>query len=600
MRRIARASLLPALCALLLLAPLARGQQPPPPAAPPPAPPPADSEIEEKVTVRLAEVQILVTGRDGNPITDLKPGEVEVREDGESCKVAYLEPFSTAGSLSKAIPQPTPVAAPGEKAAAPEVPVAIPNPAPQRWVVILFDVLNSRTMDRKHWVAASRNWVATEMRPEDRVALMVLESQGAVRELVPFTGDRELLSHALAEDTLLDGYPHQDYTNDMRRIVEDLTETCGESRDPQACMSGATDPIVFEWRGRGEQTLRGLTRLSGSLGAIPGRKAVLFLGPGIVADPRLVAANAAVAVFGMDRLNVNSALLARDADLNQLLLEMTRIAATADVSFFTIDSRPSSLRDQSTSVEQSDGMAERRLFDPFQQIFDTTRGSLDTISIRTGGRSLHGTALDKNLPILARSVEGTYSLGFYRDPTSSRRPNVKVKVARRGAVVTFPDRYDSRRDEPTTIPVEIAIGKTEGLAGGILVPVVIQARASALTFQEEEGQDMARLSVYAEAITRDGKREASAYQQVEVRLDISRRADRARMAFSHEVPLVLPPGGYRIRVRLSEVSFKHVSDRSIDITLNSDGTVTPGIQKSVPIQGSERPEPPPAAAERPF
>ncbi len=604
MRRTVR--LLPPLaaCALLLAALVAHGQQsrPPaaPPATPPATPPPADSELEEKVTVRLAEVQILVTDRDGNPLTDLKPGEVEVREDGEARKIAYLEPFSTTGSLSKAIPQPTPVAAPGEKAAVPETPVAIPNPAPQRWVVVLFDVLNSRSMDRKHWVAAARHWVAADMRPEDRVSLAVLESQGTVRELVPFTGDREVLAHALAEDTLLDGYPHQDYTNDMRRIVEDVRETCDQSKYPDSCVNGATEPFVFEWRGRGQQTLRGLTQLSGSLGAIPGRKAVLFLGPGIVPQPRMTANNAAVAVFGTDRVSPASTLTERDSDLNQLMLEMTRLAATADVSFFTLDSRPSSLRDQSTDVEQSDGLAERKLFDPFQQIFDTTRGSLDTIAIRTGGRSLHGPLVDKNLPVLARSVEGIYSLGFYRDPASSRKPSIKVKVARRGAVVSFPDRYDSRREEPTTIPVEVAIGKTEGLAGGILVPVVIQARASSLSFQEEEGQDVARVALYAEAITPQGKREASAYQQVEVRLDVSRRNDRARLAFSHEVPLVLPPGPYRIRVRLSEFGFKHLSDRSVDITLNGDGTVAPGIQNSVQIQGSGRLDAPPSTAERPF
>jgi len=586
MRRYPFASHLALPLALLLLAPPARGQQPPQPPAPPP---PAEADLEERVTVRLAEVQILVTDRDGNAITDLKPGEVEVREDGESRRIAYLEPFSTTGSLAKAVPQPTPVAAPGEAPTAPPVPVAIPNPAPQRWIVLLFDVLNSRTMDRKHWVTAARNWLSKDMRPEDRVAVMVLESQGAVRELVPFTGDRELLSHALAVDSMLDGYPHQDYTNDMRRIVEDLTETCGNSRSPESCMSGATEPYVFEWRGRGDQTLRGLTLLAGSLGAIPGRKAVLFLSPGIVTQPRQTAGNAALAVFGTSRLNASTTLADRDSDLNQRMLEMTRIAGAADVSFFTLDSRPSSLRDQSTSAEQSDAMNERRLFDPFQQIFDTTRGSLDTIAIQTGGRSMHGPALDRNLPVIARSIEGIYSLGFYRDPASSRRPNVKVKVRRKGTVVSFPDRYDSRRGEPLTIPVEVAIGRTEGLAGGILVPVVLQTRASALTFREEEGQDVARVSVFAEAITPEGKREASAYQQVEVRLDVSRRSDRPRIAFSHEVPLVLPPGPYRIRVRLSESGFQHVSDRAVDITLNSDGTVTPGIQKSVQIQGSGRP-----------
>lgn len=600
MRRLAAVLVVPALCALLLLAPVARGQDPPSPKASPPAAPPADSELEEKVTVRLAEVQILVTDRDGNPLTDLKPGEVEVREDGKTRRIAYLEPFATTGSLSKAVPQPTPVAAPGETPVAPEVPVAIPNPAPQRWIVLLFDVLNSRTMDRKHWVVAARNWLAADMKPDDRVAVMVLESQGAVRELVPFTGDREILAHALASDAMLDGHPHQDYTNDMRRIVEDLSETCANAASPESCMSGATEPYVFEWRTRGEQTLRGLTLLAGSLGAIPGRKAVLFLGPGIVPQPRQTAANAAIAVFGTDRLSVSSALLERDADLSQLMLEMTRVAGAADVSFFTLDSRPSALRDQSTSAEQRDGLQERRLFDPFQQIFDTTRGSLDTLAIQTGGRALHGPSLDKNLPVLARSIEGIYSLGFYRDPAASRRPSVKVKVARRGAVVSYPDRYDSRRGEPLTIPVEIAIGRTEGLAGGILVPVVLQARASALTFREEEGQDVARVALYAEAITPEGRREAAAYQQVEVRLDVSRRGDRPRLAFSHEVPLVLPPGAFRIRVRLSESGFQHVSDRAVDITLNSDGTVIPGIQETVQIQGTGHPGTPSAPAERPF
>ncbi len=599
MRRNSRAPLLAALGLLVLaIAPLARGQQAAPPAAAAaaPAPPPADSELEEKVTVRLSEVQILVTDRDGNPVTDLKPGDVEVREDGKALKIAYLEPFSTAGSLGKAAALPTPVAAPGEKATAPEFPVAIPNPAPQRWIVLLFDVLNSRTTDRKHWVAAARHWAATDMRPEDRVAIMVLESGGVIREIVPFTGDRELLAHALLEDSMLDGFPHRDYTNDMRQVVDDLSETCGKATSPGTCASGLAEPYVFEWNGRGGQTLKGLRQLSGSLGAIPGRKVVLFLGPGVVLDPRMTLANAAVSVFGTDRLSVNWALGKRDADLNQQMLDMTRIAAAADVSFFTFDTRPAGLRDGSSTAEQRDALNERKLFDPFQQVFDGTRSSLDTISIRTGGRSLHGTDIGKNLPILARAIEGIYALGFYRDPLAGRVPSVKVKVLRRGTTVSYPDRFDNRRAEPTTIPLEVAVAQTQGLAGGILVPIVVQARASSLDFQDEEGQDVARISVYAEAITPAGKRENSAYQQVEIRMDPSRRGDRPRMMFSHEIPLVLQPGPYRLRVRLSETSFLHASERAIDITLNSDGTLTPGIQNSVQIQGTGQSTPPEATA----
>lgn len=562
--------------------------------------PAVPADLEEKVTVRLAEVQLLVTDRDGNPITDLKPSEVEVREEGKTRKIAYLEPFSTQGSLAKSLPQPTPVAAPGEKpSAAPEIPLAIPSPPPQRWIVVLFDVLNSRTTDRKHWVAAARKWVESEMRAEDRVALMILQSEGTIRELVPFTGDRELLASALASDALLDGYPHQDFTLDMRRIVDDLTATCGNAYSPENCSVGLTEPYVFEWQGRGRQTLEGLQRLSGSLGAIPGRKVVLFMGPGLVTDPRLTAANAAVSVFGTDRLGMSWALGQRDGGLVQQLLEMTRVAGQADVSFFTFDTRPSALRDAAYTAEQADGLHERRLFDPFQQIFDTTRGALDTVAIRTGGRSMHGTAIDEHLATAARAIEGIYSLGFYRDPAAGRSPSIKVKVQRRGAQVSFPDRYDSARSEPVTIPVEIAIGNTQGLAGGILVPVVVQARAAQLTFKEEEGQDVARLSIYAEAITPAGKREASTYQQVEVRVDPSRRAERARMTFAHDLTMVLPPGPYRIRVRLSEVSFEHASDRAIDITLAPDGRVTPGIQTSVQIQETGQSDPSESTARPP-
>lgn len=581
-----RAGIASALLPAALAGALVFAQQPPAGA------PPAPTDLEEKVTVRLAEVQILVTDRDGNPITDLEPSEVEVREEGKTRKIAYLEPFSTQGSLAKGLPQPTPVAAPGEKAPpAPEVPVAIPVPAPQRWIVVLFDVLNSRTTDRKYWVAAARKWVQSELREDDRVALMVLQSEGTVRELVPFTGDRELLASALANDAMLEGYPHQDFTLDMRRIVDDLTATCGNAYSPENCSTGLTEPYVYEWKGRGEQTLAGLQRLAGSLGAIPGRKVVLFMGPGIVTDPRLTAANAAISVFGTDRLGLSWALGQRDGGLVQALLEMTSVAAEADVSFFTFDTRPSALRDAAFTAEQADGLHERRLIDPFAQIFDTTRGALDTVAIRTGGRSMHGTSIDEHLATAARAIEGIYSLGFYRDPSAGRMPSVKVKVQRRGTQVTFPDRYDSSRGAPMTIPVEIAVGKTQGLAGGILVPVVVQARASQLSFKEEDGQDVARVSVYAEAITPAGKREASTYQQVEVRVDPSRRADRARMTFAHDVTMVLPPGPYRIRVRLSEVSFEHASDRAIDITLAPDGTVTPGIQNSVQIQETGRPKP---------
>ena len=41
------------------------------------------------------EIQVLVTDRAGNPITDLSLDEIRVTEGGDDRKVAFVEPFAT-------------------------------------------------------------------------------------------------------------------------------------------------------------------------------------------------------------------------------------------------------------------------------------------------------------------------------------------------------------------------------------------------------------------------------------------------------------------------------------------------------------------------
>ena len=52
---------------------------------------PVNVKLTEKVEVHLAEVQILLTDKRGNPITDLKRNEIHVFENGEEKKIAFLE-----------------------------------------------------------------------------------------------------------------------------------------------------------------------------------------------------------------------------------------------------------------------------------------------------------------------------------------------------------------------------------------------------------------------------------------------------------------------------------------------------------------------------
>src|SRR5712691_13476811 len=74
------------LLSLLLLSSLLlpiRGQQPQPAPLPAPqrTPPPADEQDVVRITTNLVQVDAVVT-KDGKPVTDLKPEDFEIFEDG--------------------------------------------------------------------------------------------------------------------------------------------------------------------------------------------------------------------------------------------------------------------------------------------------------------------------------------------------------------------------------------------------------------------------------------------------------------------------------------------------------------------------------------
>ncbi|NJN64447.1 MAG: hypothetical protein HC882_05920 [Acidobacteria bacterium] len=51
----------------------------------------ADPALEERVSVRLAEITILATLRDKSPVRDLAKEEIRVQSGGQDFQIAYLE-----------------------------------------------------------------------------------------------------------------------------------------------------------------------------------------------------------------------------------------------------------------------------------------------------------------------------------------------------------------------------------------------------------------------------------------------------------------------------------------------------------------------------
>src|SRR5688572_24703613 len=95
----------------------ASGQTP----TPRPTPPPADEADVVKITTALVQVDVTVTDKKGNIVTDLKPEEIEIYENGEKQPITRFSFVSSSSATAErrsqtkaekpgaVLPPPTPV-----------------------------------------------------------------------------------------------------------------------------------------------------------------------------------------------------------------------------------------------------------------------------------------------------------------------------------------------------------------------------------------------------------------------------------------------------------------------------------------------------------
>lgn len=599
--RLARRSRPATLVLALLVSGLALSFETAPAAAQSPAGKPDEpasrDDFKEEVTVRVAELQILVTDREGRPIRDLRPDEIQVTEAGEKRKIAHLEPFATRDLSVRLLPRPMPLIGPTvQSGAAPEPAPAFPPPPPRRQIAILFDGANSRPQDRPRWLAAAKQWIETEMREGDLVMIAVID-RGGVRTVQPFSTSRGLLLQVLSSTSFFPPAEQVDLHSEMSTLLNHI-RSCQTSPTYLSCASNAASPTVFEWQARAERIIGALRAFVATLAALPGRKVVLYASNGIVMDAGTLASDAILATFGTERVSLTDARMLFHARAQGEMLDMTRVAAASDVTFFTFDTRSSAKREGSTDVEQAESLNERRFTDPYASAFDQSRAAVDIIATRTGGRGLHGPAIEKHLPAAANAIEGLYTVGYYRDPTLQGAPKVRIKVARKGADVTFPDRYDPLRGLPLSVGLEMGIGRPQTTGSGVALPVTVQLPMADISYDRApENTWVATLAIYVEAVAPDGTRGGDVYEVVESALPDQVYANRTGRMFQHVAQLPLSPGSYRIRVRVSDGQFKRASERAVDITLGSDFSVRPGIQNPVRERNPVREGPPDSAAD---
>ena len=180
------------LCSLLV--PVG-GQQPPQPTSQQSAPKQQDPTFDDqqdvvRITTNLVQVDAVVT-KDGKQVTDLKPEDFEIFEDGKPQTIthfSYVSNVPAAASSKPAAPSP-------RDKSAPVVPAAVHTNDTRRTVAFLVDDLGMSFESMAHARHQLRKYVDEQLQPNDLVA--IIRTGGDVGSLQQFTNDKRVLHNAL-------------------------------------------------------------------------------------------------------------------------------------------------------------------------------------------------------------------------------------------------------------------------------------------------------------------------------------------------------------------------------------------------------------------
>jgi VWFA-related protein len=168
--------------------------------SPKPQPTPAPTEPQQpsrlgdddvvKITTNLVQVDAIVTDKKGKLITDLRPDEVQIFEDGHQQKVTNFSLVTVEGST----PQPAP-SAQLDKSAPPLPPVKLQPEDVRRTIALVVDDLGLSFESTYYTRRALKKFVDEQMRPGDLVA--IIRTSGGMGALQQFTSDKRQLYAAI-------------------------------------------------------------------------------------------------------------------------------------------------------------------------------------------------------------------------------------------------------------------------------------------------------------------------------------------------------------------------------------------------------------------
>jgi VWFA-related protein len=417
LKRYLLAFILIALVVTLAVAQQSQTATPIPAPSPQPTPPTTERRQPEsddvvRITTNLVQVDAVVTDKDGKVVTDLKPEEIRILEDGRAQKITNFSYYVTETPVA---PGRSEKPAAVDKTAPPVPPTRLKPEEIRRTIAIVVDDLGL-SFESTHFVQrALRKFVDEQMQTGDLVA--IIRTGGGMGALQQFTSDKRQLYAAIERVK-------------WNSIGRSGVSAFAPIEPPTPGAKGADVDAKNEELNQFREDLFAV----GTLGAVsyvvrglkdlPGRKSILLISDGF-------------RIYNQDDAS-------RDYLALQRLRQLIDAAGRASVVIYTMNATGLQTLGLTAADDPGSGDVEQKLSERRNAAFET-QGGLDYLAQQTGGIAIKNTNdLSNGIRRVLADQKGYYLIGYRPDSSTFDAKTGRRTFHRLTLKVTRPGKFTVR------------------------------------------------------------------------------------------------------------------------------------------------------------
>lgn len=465
--------------------------------------------LAESIEVRVTNIDVVVTDRDGKPVTGLTKDDFTLVEAGKPQAITNF--YEIRESLEKGQVK---------DATASDVPPEVGR----RRIVVFVDNQSIHPISRNQAFDALERSLDTLMRPGDECAIVFWN--GREEMISPFTADRaELTKRFRSAAQRSSGGTSIEATR--TRIIERAGQMLADAKASRGrgnaiSIQQAYTLSVEQARNFAEQLmaqeqelLYGLRRTLATMAGVDGKKALIFLGAELPDNPGLDVFQQLDGMFMLDLPNLHPAVMREQTrNMSAEVRALGRQANANGVTMYLVD----------TADRVRGGDPTHHALDLQAQFANETNTPLSMANVAaiTGGVAVPGgRSFEKALTTIARDLSSYYSLGYRSDNEAEGDRRVVVKVKNPAYRVRSRTSYVARKGDEemndrvianiyhssvkSDFPVTITAGPPQKLESGNDYKVQLTVTMpSDLTFIPQDGALRGEFAVFFATANPDG------------------------------------------------------------------------------------------------